>query len=108
MAQSAMRLKIRAFVLKPKHHSLHHIAWFLKTELRKGAALIYNPQGYACEMNEDFVGRISRLSRRVGFRLCDKRVFERVFLKVTALLRRRKELRQSRSRSSRVKGKFRK
>ena len=40
---------------------------------------------------KDFVGRISRLSRRVDVRTCDKQVFERYFLKVKALLRRRKD-----------------
>ena len=91
MGRISIRLKIRAFAQKPKMHALHHLAWHLKVQLQKGAALIWNPQGWGCEMNEDFVGRISRLSRRVSVRTCDKQVFERYFLKVNALLRRRKD-----------------
>ena len=92
LGQSSMRLKIRAFIQKPKVHALHHLAWHLKTELQKGSTLVFSPQGWGCESNEDYVGRVSRLSRRVSVRTCDKRVYERVFLKTSALLRRRKQL----------------
>ena len=91
-ARDAIALKVQAFRLKPKFHALHHIGVFLKSQLVRGNTLICNPQMYACEPNEDFVGRISRLSRKVNIRLCDKRVYERYFLKVVSLLRRRKRL----------------
>ena len=91
LAREAVRLKIRAFVQKPKQHSLHHIGWELKSELQKGATLILNPQCYGCEMSEDFIGRISRLSRRVGFRLVHLRVIQRYFIKVRVLLDKRRK-----------------
>lgn len=90
LARYALQLKIRAFIQKPKQHSLHHIGNFLKSELLKGATLIQSPQSTSCDMNEDFVGRISRLSRRVGFQLCDLRVIERYFMKIKVLLSKRK------------------
>ena len=90
LARYALQLKIRAFIQKPKQHSLHDIGNFLKSELLKGATLIQSPQSTSCDMNEDFVGRISRLSRRVGFQLCDLRVIERYFMKIKVLLSKRK------------------
>lgn len=89
LGKHAIRLKIRAFIQKPKEHGLHHIAWGLKKGMQTGAPLIPNPQMFATEINEDFMGRISRLSRRVGFKLCDLRVCERYFLKIVALLKKR-------------------
>lgn len=93
MGRISISLNMRAFAQKPKMHGLHHLAWHLKSELSKGNQLVFSPQGWGCEQNEDFVGRISRLSRRVSTKTCDKRVFERYFLKVNALVSRRKEAR---------------
>ena len=90
LGQSSIRLKIRCFLQKPKHHALHHVAMSIKQELEKGSTLILNPQAMACETCEDFLGRISRLSRKVGFRLVNLRVAERYFLKIHALLKTRK------------------
>lgn len=89
LASQVIPLQMRAFVMKPKQHGFHHIAWALKQGLLTGAALIPSPQLYGTEGNEDYVGRISRLSRRVCIRVCDLRVCDRLFLKTTALLRRR-------------------
>ena len=94
LGKLSLQLKIRAFIQKPKEHGLHHIAWALKQGLQTGAPLIPNPQMFATEINEDFMGRISRLSRRVGFKLCDLRVCERYFLKIVALLKKRTLARQ--------------
>ena len=92
LGQRALAAKIRAFVLKPKIHGMHHVAKQLQHELKKGATLIPNPAVYSCDVNEDFLGRISRLSRRVGFKLCDLRVIHRYFFKIVALLKRRRRL----------------
>ena len=92
LARDALRLQVRAFVQKPKQHSLHHIGHELKSELQKGATLILNPQCFGCEMSEDFIGRVSRLSRRVGFRLVHLRVIQRYFVKVRVLLDKRRKL----------------
>eukprot|EP00438_Fugacium_kawagutii_P006111 Skav219830 [mRNA] locus=scaffold1238:601373:602779:+ [translate_table: standard] len=89
LARAAINLQIRAFLIKPKHHSLHHLAMALKLELQKGATLIFSPQSACCSMNEDYIGRISRLSRRVGFKHCDLRVIHRYFMKFSILLKRR-------------------
>lgn len=95
MGKKAVEIGIRAFIQKPKMHALHHIAFAIKSQLESGATLVANPQLNACDINEDFLGRISRLSRRVGFRLCDLHVCERYFLKISSLLRQRKMPRKS-------------
>lgn len=80
----------RAFTQKPKLHALHHLAISLRSALQSGSSLVMSPQACACEANEDYIGRVARLSRRVGFKLVDRRVSERIFIKTFALLKRRK------------------
>ena len=92
LGRRVIDLGVRAFVHKPKHHALHHLAMALQSSLRSGCCLVLSPQVFACEMNEDYIGRISRLSRRVGFRLVDLRVCQRMFMKTYALLKRRRKL----------------
>ena len=87
----ALTMNMRAFILKPKNHALHHVALSIKKGLEAGHPLILNPEAHACEMNEDMIGRVSRLSRRVGTRLMDRRVLERYFLKKRALMKRHKK-----------------
>ena len=89
LGRKALQVRVRGFVLKPKTHSLHHVAYSIKVQLQQGHALILNPEVGATEVNEDYIGRVSRLSRRVGVRLCDERVIQRVFLKTRALQRKR-------------------
>ena len=92
LGRRSLGLGIRAFIQKPKHHALHHIALAVRDRLVQGDPLVSNPQMTACEINEDYLGRISRLSRRVGFRLVDLRVAQRYFLKVKALVNKRRSL----------------
>ena len=86
-----LSMHIRAFILKPKTHALHHLAFSIKEALEAGHPIVLNPEAHACEMNEDLIGRVSRLSRRVGVRLMNKRVLERYFLKKRALMARREK-----------------
>ena len=81
----------RAFIQKPKNHGMHHVAYSLKEQLCSGSQLVLNPEAMSCEQDEDFVGRISRLSRKVDVRKQGFRVFNRLFLKIRAVRRRRKE-----------------
>ena len=90
LGKLALDMRIRAFILKPKCHSLHHIAHSIQTALEQGDPLVLSPEAESCEPNEDFIGRISRLSRRVGARCMDLRVFQRYFLKKRALHNKRR------------------
>ena len=78
----------RAFLQKPKNHALHHIAWCLRVGLASGAPYVLNPECFSCEPDEDFIGRVSRLSRKVDVRKQGLRVFGRLFLKVKAVHKR--------------------
>jgi hypothetical protein len=64
------------FVLQPKFHAYHHLMIYLLEGSSRGAVL--NPLCYATQPSEDFVGRPSRLSRRVtSQRPCADRVIDR-------------------------------
>ena len=79
----------RAFLQKPKNHALAHTAYHIRQQLAAGAPYIMNCEAYSCEQDEDFIGRVSRLSRKVDIRTQGKRVFNRIFLKFRALRRRK-------------------
>lgn len=62
--------------LVPKVHSFHHTWDFIRSDC---AAYQYsmNPFSASCQLDEDTVGRISRVSRRVNIRLCAQRTLQR-------------------------------
>lgn len=65
------------FKIMPKHHIIHKIAVQL-TDARSRGAPMLNPMACSVQMDEDFIGRPSRLSRRVTPRgLTMERVLER-------------------------------
>lgn len=64
--------------LVPKLHAWHHICLFLMDGGPRGFAL--NPLSYSCFQDEDFVGRVSRISRRVSPKLLHLRTIQRYLL----------------------------
>ena len=96
LGRLALSMNYRAFILKPKAHALHHIGFALKKALEAGHPIVLSPEAHSCEVNEDLIGRISRLSRRVGPQLLTKRVLERYLLKKRALIDRHQETRSKR------------
>ena len=64
------------FILQPKCHPLHHMAWDLLQRAKAGMESM-SPLAFSCQMSEDFIGRPSRLSRRVTARGTVKRVIQR-------------------------------
>ena len=77
------------FALTAKFHLLCHE----KVEIRyllqdKNVVWVRNPQMYGCESNEDIVGRLSRLLRRVSARRASSRALELYLVKSKALHRR--------------------
>ena len=88
LGRQALTMGKRCFALKPKAHALHHCAYNLRSDLSNGNILVPSPQMYSCEIDEDFMGRICRLSRKVNIRTTDRQVIMRYFLKVNALKRR--------------------
>lgn len=90
LAQYGLSFAMICFGLKPKYHSVKHLLLELRTQIRSGASWVLNPNIHCCESNEDHVGKVSSLSRRVSTRTLGKRLMQRYFLKTRALLVRHK------------------
>ena len=88
LAQEAYNLGFNAWGFKPKMHAIHHVAFELRSQILTKKKVILNPVCWNNEANEDTVGRVARISRKVATRTLTKRVLERYFLKKRALLKR--------------------
>ena len=93
-------LGFNGFGLKLKLHGLHHLSKDLLIQLRTKAKRILNPLCFSCEANEDEVGKVARLSRKVSSRLVNTRVFDRICFKTRALLRKHFPRRASKRQSA--------
>ena len=67
----------RLWCMIPKLHIMHHVFLTLLSQSSEGK-LSLSPLAHAVQQDEDFVGRGSRLSRRVDTRTSSKRVLERL------------------------------
>lgn len=77
IAQAAKR---RAWVIRPKFHRMHHLCLDLRREL-------YNPRFYHCYADEDFVGRIVRISRRCHKRCVSRRALQMWQLRLRTVIK---------------------
>ena len=77
LAEDAFRERRALYALTPKAHMIHH--WFLTGMLipAKTAPHILNPLIFGCQIQEDFIGRPSRMARRVSPRQTNVRVAQR-------------------------------
>ena len=67
------------FNLVPKLHNMHHLSLGLLHSASKGKRAT-NPLSYCCFQDEDFIGRVSRLSRRISPKLLVRRTMERYLI----------------------------
>ena len=81
LAQMAFSRRQQRFPMVPKAHYLHHQVLDLLSQARQGPWAT-NLLVFACQSQEDYVGKPSRLARRTNPRLCSHRVIQRVFLSV--------------------------
>ena len=81
LAQEAFNQKRCLFTLVPKHHLLHHV--FLVDLLHAGQSkkAIPNPLIFSVQCSEDFIGRPSRISRRVNSRTVVDRTMDRFLIR---------------------------
>ena len=77
LAVSTFRLQLCRFHLEP---SLHHFLHFY-FELRFASGPILNPAAHSCEADEDFIGKVARLSRCVHPSSVTLRVIQRMLIK---------------------------
>lgn len=71
----------KRFPLVPKAHYLHHQFLELLTQSNR-ADWALSPLIFAVQMQEDFIGKPSRLARRVSSKTTSLRVIQRTFLAV--------------------------
>lgn len=64
LALEAQRAGRLLFIIQPKHHALHHMLITLWDDSQRGIESL-NPLATSVQQDEDFIGRGSRLSRRV-------------------------------------------
>lgn len=86
---SFTKLKFPGFSMKPKLHLLRHLEHDIFTILSNpNCRFLWNPIAHGCEMNEDFIGRACRLSRKCSTQLLCQRVLQSILLKADFLNRR--------------------
>ena len=88
-ASVSMRMRRRLFCMRPKFHYWAHTVFELRESAdEKQNRYTLNPCAYNCEQNEDFIGRISRISRHVSTRATIYRTLQRYGLSFQGRLRR--------------------
>lgn len=85
-AQKAFDQSKRLFFLQPNLHRLHHIVYDM-SDAAKHASSVLNPLALSTQPEEDYIGRPSRLSRRVSSRLAIQRTFQRSLVAAYAAYR---------------------
>lgn len=86
---SMHQFQFTGFAMTSKYHLICHAKLDILNLLEnKDAFWIPNPQTYGCEMNEDVVGKMSRLIRRVDARRASSRALELYLTKSKAVHRR--------------------
>ena len=76
------RLSLCRFHMEPALHMFKHVATRAQETLSAGAPVLMNPAAHLCEQGEDFIGRISGITRRVHARTCGKRTAQRYLIKL--------------------------
>lgn len=81
LASQCHMLKLRRFHLEPTLHYMHHFAVDTQERLDLNDMHILSPNNDNCETDEDFVGRVSRLSRSVHALSIPQRTIQRYKIK---------------------------
>lgn len=93
---SLYSFRITTFAKKGKLHQMMHFKYEILEHLQDPSVKwILNPLAFACEANEDVVGRISRLSRRVSPQIPVKRKLQLYLMKSKAVYRRYKTVQKN-------------
>ena len=92
-ARVSMRMRKRLFCMRPKFHYWAHTVFELR-ESADSSRYTLNPCIYNCEQNEDFIGRVSRISRHVSTRATILRTLQRYGLSFQGRLRRMRKVKK--------------
>ena len=93
-AKKAKEKQNRLFCMRPKFHALAHTVFELKGSHERAQQNTLNPCIFNCEQNEDFIGRISRITRHVSPRLPIRRTLQRYGVAFVSRLRKMKRNRK--------------
>ena len=66
-AAEAVNLGVSRFKIMPKFHFFAHLVHYMRKACSKGDPSL-NVLAYSCQLDEDFIGRISGQSRQVSIR----------------------------------------
>ena len=86
LANGAFIAGFPRFILVPKCHYLHHVVHQLSTCASESTWCL-NPLCFAVQLQEDLVGRVARVSRRVSPMTVSQRTLQRVLLAAKAAFR---------------------
>ena len=91
LARRCINENRRLFPLRPKVHYFGHVLWNLRLAIQAGQSHILNyPAMCNNEANEDFIGRVSRISRRVSAVLTTRRTIDRYLVACKLIFKRAK------------------
>eukprot|EP00438_Fugacium_kawagutii_P032562 Skav217936 [mRNA] locus=scaffold1737:15914:17584:- [translate_table: standard] len=76
---------VNLFSIKPKLHMWRHVLIEIRQQLERGNKLIMSPLAWNTEANEDAIGRLAKLSRRLDSRQISKRILECYLVKAQLL-----------------------
>lgn len=88
LAAFAFNQSLCLYGLKPKLHFFKHLLLEIFHQLKRGDACILSPVLHDCSQNEDFIGRVCRVGRKVDSRVLTERTLEFYLIKSAILLRR--------------------
>ena len=95
LAQKSKAMQLCAWAMIPKVHMFKHFAHEAHLFLQGTGKLWVSPLAFSCEVNEDLIGRLARLSRRVDSRTMERRVLQLYLIKARALHIRWRKRRQA-------------
>ena len=87
LATASYERKLPRFPFQPKFHYVHHLVWDLQ-QYSSQRIWALNPICTSVQMQEDLVGRVARVSRRVSPITVSLRTLERVQLAARAAFKR--------------------
>ena len=89
LAGQCLSESLTLYGMVPKFHSMDHFKVDLRErQLVHDGCMALNPCTFDCSINEDFVGRIARQSRRIGFKNLNQNLFLAYLVKFRFVVRR--------------------
>lgn len=84
LARRSYEQKLCRFPIQPVLHAWQHNAVRMESVLARGSPFVLNPYAHMNDRNEDFLGHVSRISRRVSGRTTSQRTLQRSLIRFSA------------------------